>query len=81
MVLVCASTLIESTLKNVISEHSLFGLRHDKAVKEIERVSRYVDGWAAHFKAAGVSSSDLMQLAAQIDRPFLREQRRACLES
>jgi serine/threonine-protein kinase HipA len=65
----------ESTLENAISEHSLFGLRYDEAVAEIARVARCVEGWAAHFKAAGVSTSDLTQLAAQIDRPFLREQR------
>jgi serine/threonine-protein kinase HipA len=67
----------ESTLKNAISEHSLFGLTYDEAAAEITRVARCVDGWAAHFKAAGVSGSDLTQLAAQIDRPFLREQRLA----
>jgi hypothetical protein len=67
----------ESTLKNAISEHSLFGLTYDEAVAEIARVVRCVDGWEQHFKAMGVSSSDLQQLAAQIDRPFLLEQRRA----
>ena len=67
----------ESTLKNAISEHSLFGLTYDEAAAEIARVARCVDGWAAHFKAAGISGSDLTQLAAQLDRPFLREQRLA----
>lgn len=67
----------ESTLDNAISEHSFFGLTHNEAVEEITRVVRCVDGWESHFKAAGVSSSDLQQLAAQIDRPFLRKQRLA----
>ena len=71
----------ESTLENAISEHRLFGLTYDEAAAEIARVTRCVEGWAAHFKATGVSDSDLTQLIAQIDRPFLREQRRAWLES
>ena len=67
----------ESTLANAISEHSLFGLTYNEAAAEISRIARCVDGWAAHYKAAGVSDSDLAQLAAQIDRPFLLQQRRA----
>ena len=67
----------ESTLDNAISEHSFFGLTRDEAVAELARVVRCVDGWEPHFKAMGVSSSDLQQLTAQIDRPFLREQRLA----
>ena len=67
----------ESTLENALSEHRFFGLTHGEAVAEIARVARCVDGWESHFKAAGVSNSDLHQLAAQIDRPFLLEQRLA----
>ena len=67
----------ESTLENAISEHSFFGLTYDEAAAEIARVVRSVDDWEKHFKAEGVSTSDLMQLVAQIDRPFLRQQRRA----
>lgn len=67
----------EATLDNAISEHSFFGLTRDEAVAEIARVVRCVDGWEPHFKAMVVSSSDLQQLAAQIDRPFLLQQRLA----
>ena len=65
----------EATLDNAISEHSLFGLTRDEAAKKIALVARCVDGWEAHFTAAGVSSSDLSQLRAQLNRPFLRNQR------
>lgn len=67
----------EATLDNAISEYSLFGLSRDEAAKEIARVARCVDGWEAHFTATGVSTSDLSQLRAQLDRPFLRNQRLA----
>ena len=70
----------EATLANAISEHSLFGLTRNEAVAEIARVARYVDGWEAHFTAAGVSTSDLNQLRAQLDRPFLRDQRLQVVE-
>lgn len=67
----------ESTLDNAISEHSFFGLTRDEAAAEITRVVRCVNGWESHFKEVGVSIADLRQLAAQIDRPFLRQQRLA----
>lgn len=70
----------EATLANAISEHSLFGLTRNEAAKEIALVARCVDGWEAHFTAAGVSSSDLSQLRAQLDRPFLRDQRLQVVE-
>ena len=65
---------------NAISEHSLFGLTRAEAAKEIALVARCVDGWEAHFTAAGVSNSDLSQLRAQLDRPFLRDQRLQVVE-
>ena len=43
------------------------------------RVAGVVDRWRAHFIAEGVSAEATALLADQIDRPFLREQRRALL--
>jgi hypothetical protein len=34
-----------------------------------------VDRWQQHFKASGVTQSDIDQYAEQIDRPFLADQR------
>ena len=66
----------EATMVNALSEHRLFGLTQDQAEQAIEQVSQCVDGWKAHFKSYGVSDRDIDFLAAQIDRPFLRDQRR-----
>jgi serine/threonine-protein kinase HipA len=65
----------ESTLDNVLSMCSQFGLTRDQAVAEVRRVVAVIETWAASFRADGVRTSDLDALAAQIDRPFLRAQR------
>jgi len=39
-----------------------------------------VEGWQVHFIAQGVSAEATALLADQIDRPFLRKQRRALME-
>jgi serine/threonine-protein kinase HipA len=36
-----------------------------------------VEGWKPQFAAAGLNSADIESLAQQIDRPFLRDQRKA----
>lgn len=66
----------ESTLNNAMSEHAQFGLTRDQAAKEIESIVRGIDGWIPYFRSCGITESDLDSLAAQIDRPFLRDQRR-----
>lgn len=71
----------ESTLVNALSEHALFGLTKEQALQEIGKVANCVDRWMQHFKKCGVSDADMDMLAAQIDRPFLREQRREWLVS
>jgi hypothetical protein len=52
-----------------------FGLKRDAAVQQAREVARIVRRWTTHFANAGVSARDLEYHAAQIDRPFLREQR------
>jgi serine/threonine-protein kinase HipA len=67
----------DATLDNALSMATLFGLKSDAAVKEVRAVVKVVDGWKAHFKATGVSASDIDAYSEQIDRPFLAEQRSA----
>ncbi|QHE88379.1 type II toxin-antitoxin system HipA family toxin [Hydrogenophaga sp. BPS33] len=65
----------DATLDNALSECAQFGLKRPQAVAEIKRVCGAVAGWKAHFAQIGVSAADIESLAAQIDRPFLRDQR------
>ncbi len=66
----------ESSLSNALSEAAQFGLTPDEAMRQQTLVATVVNGWAAHFKQAGVSAHDIALLSAQIDRPFLIDQRR-----
>jgi serine/threonine-protein kinase HipA len=65
----------DSTLANALTMSQMFALRRDDGVREIRAVARVVDGWKDHFRACGVSAGDIDLYAAQIDRPFLRDQR------
>jgi serine/threonine-protein kinase HipA len=67
----------ESTLDNALSEHRAFALTLAEAKAACRDTARVVDGWQAHFAAAGVTPRDLALLASQIDRDALRAQRRA----
>jgi len=67
----------DSTLDNALSEARQFGLDQAQAREQVRRVCAVVSRWHDHFAAAGVSRRDLDALASTIDRPFLRDQRRA----
>ena len=67
----------DSTLTNALSMSALFGLKKDDAESEIRAVAAVVSGWKEHFSVCGVTPRDIDYYAAQIDRPFLREQREA----
>lgn len=67
----------DSTLDNALSECELFGLDKDEARKQVRRVCKVISGWKQHFAHAHVSAADIESLAAQIDRPFLLDQRKA----
>jgi serine/threonine-protein kinase HipA len=54
---------------------TLFALQRDEAAAEVRRVCEVAGGWQAHFASQGVRPRDIESLAAQIDRPFLRQQR------
>jgi serine/threonine-protein kinase HipA len=67
----------DATIDNALSMCAQFGLKRDAAVAEAREVARVVRRWTTHFANEGVSARDLEHHEAQIDRPFLREQRRA----
>jgi serine/threonine-protein kinase HipA len=66
----------DSTLANALSMSLMFSLGRDDAVREARTVARVVGGWKEHFKSCGVTSGDIDLYAEQIDRPFLRDQRK-----
>ena len=66
----------DSTVANALSLSQLYALTKDEAVKEAQAVARAVDGWKQHFAACKVTRGDIDLYAEQIDRPFLRDQRR-----
>jgi serine/threonine-protein kinase HipA len=67
----------EATVENALSMASLFALKRNQAIAEVRTVVRAIDRWKTHFAAAGVSARDIDSYAEQIDRPFLRDQRKA----
>ncbi len=67
----------DATIDNALSMCAQFGLKRDAAVAQAREVARVVRRWTTHFANEGVSARDLEYHEAQIDRPFLREQRRA----
>ncbi|WP_300649109.1 type II toxin-antitoxin system HipA family toxin [Hydrogenophaga sp.] len=68
-----------SSVDNALSMAAMYGLSAREALQEARGVAGVVDRWHAHFIAQGVSAETTALLADQIDRPFLREQRRALL--
>jgi serine/threonine-protein kinase HipA len=66
----------DSTVANALSLSQMYGLAKNEAVKEAQEVAQVIDGWQQHFTACGVTQGDIDLYAEQIDRPFLRDQRR-----
>jgi serine/threonine-protein kinase HipA len=54
----------------------MYGLAKSEAVREAQAVAQVIDGWKEHFAAYSVTSGDIDLYAEQIERPFLRDQRR-----
>jgi serine/threonine-protein kinase HipA len=69
----------DSTVENALTMSRMFALDANQAVKEVRAVARVVDKWQEHFKSQRVSRHDIELYAQQIDRPFLKDQRRAYL--
>jgi serine/threonine-protein kinase HipA len=66
----------DSTVANALSMSPMYGLAKNEAIKEAQAVAQAIDGWQQHFMACGVTRGDIDLYAEQIDRPFLRAQRR-----
>jgi serine/threonine-protein kinase HipA len=66
----------DSSVANALSMSPMYALTKNEAVKEAQAVAQAVDGWQQHFTACGVTRGDIDLYAEQIDRPFLRDQRR-----
>lgn len=71
----------ESSLDNALSDINEYGIKPERAIALMQQVAAVVDGWQTHFRAHGVSATDMEQLSASIDRPALRQQRQAVLHS
>jgi serine/threonine-protein kinase HipA len=71
----------DATIDNALSMCAQFGLKRDAAVQQAREVARVVRRWTTQFANVGVSARDLEVHAAQIDRPFLREQRQDLLRA
>jgi serine/threonine-protein kinase HipA len=69
----------DSTIKNALSMAQFFGLDRKQANGQVHVVARVVDRWKEHFKSQGVTANDIESYEAQIDRPFLLDQRREYL--
>jgi serine/threonine-protein kinase HipA len=66
----------DSTVANALSLSPMYALTRNEALKEAQTVARAVDRWKEHFAACGVTRADIDLYAEQIDRPFLKDQRR-----
>jgi serine/threonine-protein kinase HipA len=73
----CGASGRESTLDNALSQPEAFGLTAQQAAAHVQEIIAVVDTWQAHFRACGVSESDIDQLAARIDGDVLLAQRRS----
>ena len=71
----------ESTLTNALSEHRAFALTLVQAQQVAAQVAQVVSRWQEEFASHGVAAADLALLARAIDRPFLKEQRDALLQT
>jgi serine/threonine-protein kinase HipA len=66
----------DSTLDNALSMSRMFSLTPGEAQKEVKAVVRVVKEWKEHFKRCGVTQRDIEFCAEQVDRDFLKDQRR-----
>ena len=66
----------DSTLSNALSLCRMFSLTPKEAQHEVKAVVRTVNRWKEHFKSCGVTGGDIDQCAEQIDRDFLKDQRK-----
>jgi serine/threonine-protein kinase HipA len=66
-----------SSIQNALSMASAYMLSQSDAIQEASRVGSVVQRWKDHFAISGVSQNVIKDLEAQIDRPFILNQRMA----
>lgn len=74
---ICGTDGQESTLSNAMSQCQLFGLAPAEAAQVVLEIIQAVGTWQKHFKASGISDSDIAHLAERIDAEVLLAQRQA----
>lgn len=74
---VCGLRDRESSLRNAMSQHALFGLTEDQALNAMVDVVAVVNGWKEHFLGCGVTSTDVEHLAEFIDDSEVGQERLA----
>ncbi len=67
----------ESTIDNALSVADQYWLTSRDAIAEARHVAQAIMHWRQHFVAQGVPETTCEELAQHIDRPFLKDQRRA----
>ena len=66
----------DSTLSNALSMSRMFALTPREAQREVKAVVRVVNQWQEHFRHSGVTAGDIELCAEQVDRDFLKDQRK-----
>ncbi len=72
-----SETSREPSLAEAMSGVESFNLTAAEAAQDVAKVIEVVNGWKAHFVAAGVTKSDIGEVAALVDAPDLLEQRQS----
>ncbi len=72
---ICGTDGQASTLSNAMSQCEAFGMTASQAANEVANAIEVVNGWRAHFAAAGVTTRDCDALAQRLEGEELRLQR------
>jgi serine/threonine-protein kinase HipA len=72
-----SETSREPSLAQAMSGVESFNLSPSEAAQEVAKIITVVNGWQAHFRAVGVTESDLVEVAALVDAPDLLAQRQS----
>ena len=70
-----SETSREPRLAEAMGGAESFNLSTANAAQEVANIIAVVDGWQAHFRALGVTESDVREVAALVDAPELLAQR------
>ena len=67
----------EPSLVEAMSGAESFNLSISDAAHEVARIISVVNGWQVHFRALGVTESDIVEVASLVDAPGLLAQRQS----